>query len=271
MFRTTEISNPGFESNNLRFITVKTPNLRGRGDICLFVPPVENVRDIPLVILLHGVYGSAWVWSQKAGVHLTAWEMIQKGEIGPMVIAMPSDGLWGDGSAYLAHNGKDFEKWIVEDVPNAVLEHIGPVSEKSPLYLSGLSMGGFGALRLGIKYSNKFEAISAHSAITSIEQMPLFVEEPLEDYIQTEKKEDSVWGTIRENRNNLPKIRFDCGKEDLLITHNRILHGQLKEAKIDHIYQEFSGGHEWSYWQKHIKDSLLFFNGHASKDQKGLY
>ena len=193
-FRTTEISNPEFETGNLRYITVKTPNLKGRGDICVFVPPMKNYKDVPLVILLHGVYGSAWVWSQKAGVHITALQMIANGEIPPMVIAMPSDGLWGDGSAYVTHNGMNFEKWIVEDVPAAIMENIGTVTEKSNLFISGLSMGGFGALRLGIKYPERFRAISAHSAITDLEQMQLFVEEDLKNYYQHDKNPPMWYG-----------------------------------------------------------------------------
>ncbi len=259
MFRTIEISNPKFEKGNLRFITVKTPNLKGRGDICVFVPPLDNLQDIPLVILLHGVYGSAWAWSQKAGVHVTALQMIEKGEIPPMVIAMPSDGLWGDGSGYMPHDGLDFEKWIVEDVPAAVSETIPCVSEKSDVFISGLSMGGFGALRLGIKYSEKFKAISAHSSITDLEQMPLFVEEPLERYLQEDKSQNSVWGMIKENNTPLPNLRFDCGTEDQLIEYNRTLYQQLSDAGIDHMYEEFPGGHEWEYWGKHIKNTLLFF------------
>ncbi len=264
MFRTTALSDPKFEGDgNLRFITVKTPNLKGRGDICVFVPPVENVRDLPLAILLHGVYGSAWEWTLKGGVHMTALEMIQKGTIAPMVIAMPSDGLWGDGSAYVPHNGFDFEKWIVEDVPNAVKQNIPLVTEKSDLFISGLSMGGFGALRLGIKYAKKIKAISAHSAITALDQMPLFVEEPVQGYFQADEREHSVWGMAQHSKHRsdaLPKIRFDCGTDDLLIEHNRILHGQLSEANIDHVYEEFPGKHEWAYWQEHIKESLLFFD-----------
>jgi S-formylglutathione hydrolase FrmB len=260
MFRTTEISDPKFESNHLRFITVKSKNLKGRGDICVFVPPLENVIDIPLVILLHGVYGSSWVWSQKGGVHLTAWDMMRKGEVQPMVIAMPSDGLWGDGSAYVRHKTVDYEKWIVEDVPNAVSENIKQLSKKSHMFISGLSMGGFGALRLGIKYADRFKAVSAHSSITSLEQMPLFVEEPLDNYLITEPNEQFIWGLIQQCEGNLPGIRFDCGTEDLLIDHNRLLHHQLKTNHIDHIYEEFSGAHEWPYWQEHIRDSLLFFS-----------
>ena len=121
-FRTVELSDPRFESDHLRYMTIKTSNLQGRGDICLFVPPdVRPDQSLPLVILLHGVYGSAWAWTHKAGVHLQAIKMIRQGEIPPMIIAMPSDGLWGDGSGYLEHNGFNFEKWIVDDVVDAVL------------------------------------------------------------------------------------------------------------------------------------------------------
>ncbi len=268
MFRTSEISDPKFENAHLRFITVKTANLKGRGDICVFVPPVKNVKDIPLVILLHGVYGSAWAWTQKGGVHLTTLEMMEKGKIGPMVLAMPSDGMWGDGSAYLPHNGYDFEKWIVEDVPNAVMQHIPMISENSDRFIAGLSMGGFGALRLAIKYPKKFLAVSAHSAITSLEQMPLFVEEPLEGYLQKDEHENSVWGLLHHAKGHLPKIRFDCGRDDKLIRQNRILHEQMKGANIKHMYQEFSGSHEWPYWQEHIKDSLLFLDGERISTKK---
>ena len=259
MIRNANISDPQFESNNLRYITVKSDHLKGRGDICLFVPPIKNLKEIPLVILLHGVYGSSWAWTQKGGLHITAWEMMQKGSISPMVIAMPSDGLWGDGSAYMPHHDQDFEKWIVEDVPQAVRQHIAMVNDKSLYYISGLSMGGFGALRLGVKYAHLFKAVSAHSSITSLEQMQLFVEEPIEVYLQKDNDENSIFGMIQKNKNNLPKIRFDCGSDDLLIDHNRLLHQQLTQNNIAHVYREFEGSHEWPYWKEHIKDSLLFF------------
>ena len=259
-FRTTEISNPEFESNNLRFITVKTNNLKGRGDICVFVPNVENAKDLPVIILMHGVYGSAWIWAHKAGVHFTAQNMIDNGEINPFIIAMPSDGLWGDGSAYLPHNDKNFEKWIVDDVRHAVLENIDATSNNSSFFISGLSMGGYGALHLGAKHPNIFKAISAHSSITHINQMPLFVEEQQDVYPNVELDEVSVLKTILNNKKNLPILRFDCGKNDLLIEHNRILHKELEGNNITHIYEEFEGKHEWEYWQEHIKDTLLFFN-----------
>ena len=122
---TTEISDPCFERDDLRYITVRTKNLPGRGDMTVYVPPGENIQDVPIVILLHGVYGSSWCWPLKAGVHLTAQKMIKDGLIRPMVLVMPSDGLWRDGSGFLPHkDGYDYEKWIVEDVPDAVRQEI---------------------------------------------------------------------------------------------------------------------------------------------------
>lgn len=262
-FRTVELSDPRFENNHLRFITVKSEYLKGRADICVFAPPeIDPGKAYPVVILLHGVYGSAWSWSLKTGVHLQALDMIQHEKLPPMIIAMPSDGLWGDGSAYLKHNHKDFERWIAEDVPEVLEQYIAGAKSTSPYFISGLSMGGFGALRIGAKYYNKFKAISGHSSITNLQQMTLFAKEDLENYRQTDNADEDVFQTIIRNKENLPPIYFDCGESDQLIDYNRELHYKLKELNINHTYREHPGGHEWPYWEKHIKESLLFFASH---------
>jgi len=259
-FKTLEISNPQFESNNLRFITVKTPNLNGRGDICVYVPSCAGSDEtLPIVMLLHGVYGSAWSWPMCSGVHLKANELIQKGELPPMVIAMPSDGLWGDGSGFLPVGNYNFEKWIAEDVPDALVASIKFAKKESPLFISGLSMGGFGALRIGAKYAPKFRAISGHSSITSLPQIKFFVEESLKQYAQDNPIDEDVFETFVHYRHDLPPVRFDCGTNDLLINYNRSLHKKLEKAGIPHVYEENPGGHEWLYWSKHVMQSLKFF------------
>ncbi len=259
-FRTTEISDPNFEHTHLRFITVKSQNLKGRGDICVYVPPIDNAKNLPVAILLHGVYGSAWIWSQKGGAHITAQQLIENQSIEPIILAMPSDGLWGDGSAYLPHSSTNFEQWIVDDVKNAIVELIPQASDNSTFFISGLSMGGFGALRLGSKYNQLFKGISAHSSITNLQQMEKFVEEPLQTYKQEAAVDEDVFETVLKNKDQLPPLRFDCGRDDLLIEENRKLHQALTSAGIDHEYNEFPGSHEWSYWIEHLQDSLLFFN-----------
>src|SRR5690606_21601482 len=114
-----------------------------------------------------------------------------------------------------------------EDVPNALYQALESVGKSSPLFIGGLSMGGFGALRIGAKYSSKFKGISVHSSITNIGQMSLFVEEELIHYQQQDPNEEDVLKTILANKKHLPLIRFDCGKTDLLIEYNRTLDKQL--------------------------------------------
>ncbi|KAA3662748.1 MAG: esterase family protein [Calditrichaeota bacterium] len=259
-FRTTELSDPQFEMDGLRFITVKSTHLHGRGDICVFVPKGEALADMPIVTLLHGVYGSAWVWPFLGGAHKTAQRLIDESKIQPMILAMPSDGLWGDGSGYMAYDGKDFEKWIADDVPTAVKENIPVASNKSKKFISGLSMGGFGALKIGSKYGRHYSGISAHSSITEVSQLSLFVEESLDEYKQEIRANEDAFTCIVENKAALPPLRFDCGTEDELIEFNRQLHAQLEQESIPHIYEEFAGGHQWSYWQEHLVDTLIFFN-----------
>ncbi|SIN97242.1 alpha/beta hydrolase [Algoriphagus halophilus] len=262
-FRSIELSDEMFEQSGLRFLTVKTPNLKGRGDICLYVPKgIENLTDLPIYILLHGVYGSAWVWAMKGGAHVTAKRLMESGEIRPAIIAMPSDGLWGDGSGYLTHQELDFAEWIVSDVPKAIRENISNASEKSPICIGGLSMGGYGALKLGTQYPEIFSAISAHSAITRFSEMSLFVEESLESY-KLRNTENDVIDLVKRKVDSLPAIRFDCGLNDELIEGNRLLHSQFKKLGVNHEYVEFSGGHEWEYWRKHLKKSLYFFDIHC--------
>ena len=87
---------------------------------------------------------------------MLAAELMRQSHISPMVLIMPSDGLWGDGSGYVSHGNpstdsnlhQDFEKWIVEEVPEIAIQTCAACSSESPRFIAGLSMGGFAALRL---------------------------------------------------------------------------------------------------------------------------
>ena len=77
--------------------------------MALFIPEGETLENLPLVVLLHGVYCSHWSWALKGGAHRPTTAMIAAGELPPMVVDMPSDGLWAEGSAYLPHEEADYE------------------------------------------------------------------------------------------------------------------------------------------------------------------
>lgn len=246
----------------LDFITVKSNALNKRADITVFKP--SNLEEVtPLVILLHGVFGSHWAWAFKGEAHRTTQNMIDSGIIKPIILAMPSDGLYADGSGYVPHKTADYERWIVEDVIQVMKEQYTQITEKSPIFIAGLSMGGFGALRLGAKFPHIFKAFSGLSSITHFNQIREFVS----DFKKLQADaiiHDGVIDWFIKNKNILPPFRFDCGTDDILIKYNRNLHSDLKKNQILHIYEELEGGHSWEYWKVNLSKTLLFFNQQLS-------
>ncbi len=267
MFRTVEVSDPRLAPPGLRFVTVKSAALGQRADLLLFVPPqAEGLADVPLVVLLHGVYGSHWSWAFQGGAHLTAQGLIDEGAIPPLVLAMPSDGLWGDGSGYVAHGGQDFERWIVDEVPAAARVACAACSEASPQCIAGLSMGGYGALRLAGKHPARYVAAAGLSSMTEFSQFDALVAEARGGW-GSAAADRSVWQALSGADAPLPALRLDCGQDDPFIDANRLLHGQLQGAGIDHAYGEHPGGHDWTFWAEHLAHTLCFFSDSLRRRQ----
>jgi S-formylglutathione hydrolase FrmB len=241
----------------VRLLTLYAPALRRRADVTLYLPPAPADRPLPLLILMHGVYGSHWNWWAMGNLPAIAGEMLAAGEIVPIAVAMPSDGLWSDGSGYVAHKSFDAEAWIIDDVPACVCGFF-PQIQTSKVFLAGLSMGGFGALRIGAKHASRVAGISAHSAVTSLADLRQFIQNPIEDDLAAGKRDVDFFYWMRRNRSHLPPIRFDCGTDDSLLASNRALHTALLRARIPHEYEEHPGGHDWPYWQQQVRATLRF-------------
>lgn len=259
-FRTIEISDPAIAADGLRFVTVKSRALGRRADVTLYVPPqAHDATDLPIVVLLHGVYGSHWAWALKGGAHLTAARLIAEGALPPVALLMPSDGLWGDGSGYVAHTDHDAEGWIIDDMPALAREVIDGCSARSPLLIAGLSMGGFGALRLAGKYRDRVAAAAAMSAVTEAAQFDALIEENRSGW-STLPAGQSASAVLTDSPGvRLPLLRIDCGLDDPYLDANRELHRALQQAGIAHRYAESAGGHDWTYWSATLESALRFF------------
>jgi len=259
-FRTIKFSDPKFETGGLRHVTVKSNALHKRVDATIYIPEqAKQKKSIPVVVLLHGLYGSHWAWCLTAGAHLSLQRLIDQESIGPYVLVTPSDGLWGDGSAYVQHTSENYEEWISSELPGLIKQEIDCVDESSSFYIGGLSMGGWGAMWVGLRHPDVYKAISAHSSITNINQMKQFVEEDWSKWIASHEIH-SIEDLILNQKNKDQAFRFDCGTEDDLLPANRALHKTLVDAGIPHTYEEFSGAHEWPYWEEHVIDSYRFFD-----------
>ena len=254
-----EKSNPDYSPENTTTLTLHSSSIGRRQDVTIYHS--ESIDEhTPIVILLHGVYGSNWVWMQLGGAHQVYEQLKQQG-LNDFVLVMPSDGGLWDGSGYLplVEQG-DFEKWIVDDVITGVIENINGVSQQSNIYITGLSMGGYGALRLGAKYPCKFKGISAHSSVTSLKDLQQFIENPITDYQCEFEHEADIRFWLNKNNALLAPLRLDCGTDDSLYESNLALCETFDSLKIKYQFEALSGGHEWSYWNKNLAKSLLFFD-----------
>ena len=268
IFRTVEVSDPAITAEGLQFVTVKSRALRRRADVTLYVHPSANgVTDLPVVVLLHGVYGSHWAWALKGRAHLTTARLIEQGSLPPVALLMPSDGLWGDGSGYVAHDDHDAERWIIDDMPQLAQELVAGCSTRSLLLVAGLSMGGFGALRLASKYPGRIAAAAVLSAVTDASQFDALIEESRSGW-STATADGSAIAALKDGRATCPSLRIDCGLDDAYLEANRELHRQLQRAGIAHQYAESPGGHDWTYWTTTLEQSLRFFGEalHATED-----
>jgi S-formylglutathione hydrolase FrmB len=140
------------------------------------------------------------------------------------------------------------------------------IPERRGRAVGGLSMGGYGAMKLALKYPDRFCSVVSHSSVFDIagsltgsdlsaELRRIFGGDPGEGNNDVFRLAESAAG---KRRRLLPAIRFDCGRDDGLIEHNRAFHRHLDKLRIKHQYEEFPGTHDWSYWDTHIQEALKF-------------
>lgn len=259
MLATLEQADLELDGTRLRLLTVHSSALGRRADLTLCVPPaIDDLRDVPIITLLHGVRGSHWAWTLQGRAHLAWYGAIARGVLAPAVLAMPSDGLWGDGSGYLAHDDADYERWIVEDVPQAVWASVPSTSVDSAQCIAGLSMGGWGALRFAGKHPQRYRAAAGHSSITEQDDFRWFTNADRSRWSQA-PADRSVYAALLAAGSRLPPVQFDCGSEDELRDANRALHAALDAAGVAHRYREYPGGHDWAYWSTALTRTLEFF------------
>ena len=131
---------------------------------------------------------------------------------------------------------------------------------------AGLSMGGYGALKLALKHPEMFCAAASHSGAVEFGRETFAGDDdrsrewrPIMGAFPAGGDNDLYALIEKSDRASLPAMRIDCGTEDFLIGHNRRFQAYLAQAGIPHGYAEHPGAHDWKYWDRHILDTLKFF------------
>jgi putative tributyrin esterase len=240
---------------------VQSPALRGRGDLAIHVPQSAAVaEDVPIVILLHGVYGSFWNWFLAGRANHVLDRLIEEGAVAPMVLVTPSDGMTGEGTAYLRHPDRDYETWIIDDVVDVVNEAVDPATTASPVFLGGNSMGGFGAARLGLRHGDRVAGVAMHSAITHLDQLAHFTTGDVAEEAGLETAERDLLTAITRCPTTPPPFYVDCGAADPLALANLAFQEELAQRQLEFEAHTFDGGHNWDAWSSRIEHSLIFFD-----------
>ncbi len=223
----------------------------------IYIPDANafDYQDLDVVLLCHGMGGDADDWIKTGNIIRTADEC-------HAVVVMPKlDNSFGVDMV----NGYNAEKYIIEEVYELSHRWLNLNRQKEKNIIAGLSMGGYIALNLGIKYQNLFSHIISLSAPTNLEDMVnIFPQDQLTtriiknafgsgDFTNSEK---CITNQAKTKEINV-KIDLYCGSNDHFYPFVKNVYQILKERKINVTFLEDDGNHSWYYWEKYLREFLL--------------
>jgi S-formylglutathione hydrolase FrmB len=258
---------------NAHLLTSKL--LGGRRPMFLYTPPRYEAdrRRYPLLLLLHGMWGCQQDWVFDGHIPATMDRLIAAGEVPPMIVAMPSDGLHDDGTFYVNwHDGSGrFEDYFLQEVLVEVDRKFRTSRSRKRRAIAGLSMGGFGAMHLGLRHPEQFSIIAG---LSSLLRPPQAIEAgshahrafgPGKSPQSAQHRMVDPFELVKDRRlTGETRIYLNCGTEDHLLRQNRAFHEHLTHLGVEHAYEEFPGHHDWPYWRTHVVDALRFIAKHLA-------
>jgi S-formylglutathione hydrolase FrmB len=162
-----------------------------------------------------------------------------------------------------------YETYIGTEVPAYIDQSYNTIKKRNGRAITGLSMGGHGALFLGFRHAGRFGACGTMSgavdlnSIRTSKDLVKRIGDTL-NYAENWKKY-SVLNVIEQYPKDSLAIIVDCGINDFLFQGNRNLHDKMLRLNIPHDYIERPGKHEWPYWRNAVKYQLLFFRDYFDR------
>ena len=222
----------------------------------------RSKEEFKTLYLLHGIMGNYTDWTYLS-------RAVQLSEKFGIAIIMPS----GDNSFYV--DNKDNLSFYGEYIGRELVEEtrrLLPLSNKrEDTFIAGLSMGGYGALRNGLKYSDTFGAVAGLSsafvvALASAPDDPVvpfrkrsYFESVFGDLSKlpgSDNDPEALIDNILKEEKKVPRLFIACGTEDSLLQNSRDFRDFLTDRNIEHTYYESSGGHDWIFWDEYLEKVL---------------
>lgn len=225
--------------------------------------PDKREKRFPVLYLLHGLSGhsSNWIEKTRIALYATHYDLF-------IVMVEGNDGWYTDSATIPADK---YESYILKELLPDVEKRFRVSQERTGRAVAGLSMGGYGAMKFGLKYPEMFGLVAAMSGAFNAASLtekdlegPAFIRDSILNAFgpagSSTRSANDVLKLTREvaveRIKSLPYIYFDCGTEDFLFKDNRDFAGLLVERKIPHEYRQLPGSHDWKYWDMQIQEIL---------------
>ena len=228
----------------------------------------KSKLNYPVLYLLHGAYGHFNDWLSKTPDKNLVHNLADQYQI---IIVMPEGET---GSFYLdspINKTSQFETYITKEVVQKIDSSYRTINDKKGRVITGLSMGGHGALYLSAKHPELFCAAGSMSGAVDMgslinaesKQRVTKLMEPVfgvEGASQAVYASNAVLNMVDKMKSNKLELIIDCGVDDFLIESNKELHRRLVYSKVPHDYTERPGAHTWEYWENALPNHVLFFS-----------
>ncbi len=262
----TSETNPPANNESLKLAS----KLMGREMPYRVVLPVDynnNAAERYAVIyLLHGLTGHFNDWTDRTN-------LVQLAANYKFIIVTPEgdNGWYSDSPA--ASNDK-YESYIIRELIPEIDNRFRTLADRQHRVIAGLSMGGYGSLKFGLKFPNMFSIIGSFSGALRVEKwsekvggnklIGSSIDKVFGPINSEARKANDVFKLAREltpeKLNGLPYIYLSCGTEDSMLEGNSEFNKILTEKKVSHDYRTGRGGHDWVFWGNQVREFLDLTN-----------
>lgn len=249
-------------------------NSLGRQVSCDVILPQKSTKligmdsaekeKIPVLWLLHGASDDETIWQRRTSIERYVSPL-------GLAVVMPSVEL--SGYSNLAHGGK-FYDYVAKELPLVMNGFFGFSLDREDNYICGLSMGGAGALKIGLANPDFYSVIGCLSAGIFNRALPkdtssIDPEKNKRGFMQydgrkLEGSEEDLLCNIQkivDSGKDIPRVYHSCGSDDFLLNSahfTRDTFNSYEGNPFDYVYEEDPGAHTWEYWDEHIQRFLAY-------------
>lgn len=220
----------------------------------------RSARRYPVLYLLHGHDGAHWNWAARTNL------LAHTARI-PVIVVLPDAGnSWYTNS--FARPDERWEEYVAREVPAFVDQNFRTLTYREARYVAGLSMGGYGALKLGLTHSARFSLVGSFSgAVRPVaDTLSPTVRDAFGPAESAARAQNDLLALARGARVAEGTYFYvDCGTGDGLLAGNRALVEAMAARPLAYEYHEVPGAHGWELWDRRLPVFLELVRERAAR------